>query len=188
MGPYTTSRCGTPIYMSPEALRSHERYGKPSDIWSLGAVISFICNTIHLFENIEDVFTWPGGRSSLDRNKYDIVLRQLVANMLCPNAAARPTASQILEKTSRNTMRHNVSRTLMESGHRSRLVPSYPLHPETLLPSLGRLDHTPPVQRWTHRSGPIFYDDDDDDYDDDDESDSEEYPTCVSGAAICHGL
>ena len=96
---YATSTCGTPIYMSPEALRRYERYGKPYDIWSLAAVISFVCNRVHLFHNVQDVFSWPGGKSSLDRRKYSIELRQLVADMLCPEPAARPTAGQVLTET-----------------------------------------------------------------------------------------
>ena len=96
---YATSTCGTPIYMSPEALRRYERYGKPSDIWSLAAVVSFVCNRVHLFHNVQEVFSWPGGKSSLDRRRYSIELRQLVGDMLCPEPAGRPTAGQVLTET-----------------------------------------------------------------------------------------
>ena len=93
---YATSRCGTPVYMSPEALDNDQRYGKSSDIWSLGAVISFVCNGSHLFHRFQEVLSWPGGKSTLDRGKYSIELRQLVADMLCPEATSRPRAGQVL--------------------------------------------------------------------------------------------
>ena len=100
---YATSRCGTYIYMSPEALSDDRRYGKASDIWSLGAVISFVCNRSHLFRKPQDVFSWPGGRSSLDRGKYSIELRQLVADMLCPDPALRPRAGKVLTEVQKKT-------------------------------------------------------------------------------------
>ena len=37
---YTTTLIGTPIYMSPEALKG-KRYGTPTDIWSLGVYMPF---------------------------------------------------------------------------------------------------------------------------------------------------
>ena len=40
---YARTQIGTPIYMSPEALKG-ERYGTPTDIWLLGATISNPCN------------------------------------------------------------------------------------------------------------------------------------------------
>ena len=95
---YTTTGAGTVTYMSPEALKDHERYGKPSDIWSLGAVISFICNERHLFWNPMEVAKWPGDKSSLDEFKYSIDLRRLTADMLCPTPLTRPTASKIVSE------------------------------------------------------------------------------------------
>ena len=85
--------------MSPEALEDHERYGKPSDVWSLGAVISFYCNGVHLFRTPREVKVWPGGKSTLERNKYSIELRQLTADMLFPKSNFRPTASKIVAET-----------------------------------------------------------------------------------------
>jgi serine/threonine protein kinase len=35
--------------MAPEVLREFESYSFPADIWSLGALISFMCNRQHLF-------------------------------------------------------------------------------------------------------------------------------------------
>ena len=67
---YANTRVGTAIYMSPEVLNSVSRYGKPSDIWSLGAVVSFtyICDGAHLSLHGTKVVTWQGGKSTLDKN------------------------------------------------------------------------------------------------------------------------
>lgn len=92
---YARTKIGTEIYMSPESLTA-ERYGKPSDIWSLGAVISAFCNGgKHLFTSQEAVTSWPGAKSSLDNTKYSIGLRQLTADMLCPTERMRPTAAKV---------------------------------------------------------------------------------------------
>ena len=87
--------------MSPEALKG-ERYGTPTDIWSLGATISYVCNQgKHLFNTEEAIENWPGGKSTLDRNKYPIEIRQLTANMMNPLGSKRPTAKEIIEKASK---------------------------------------------------------------------------------------
>ena len=94
---YARSCIGTAIYMSPEALDSYlgSRYGFGSDIWSLGAVISFFCNRVHLFQSVQAVRAWPGGESSLDQNKYSLKLRQITADMMNPLDTMRPTAANI---------------------------------------------------------------------------------------------
>ena len=94
---YTRSCIGTAIYMSPEAVDSFQgsRYSYPSDIWSLGAVISFYCNEGHLFRSVHAVKSWPGGKSSLDRGKYSLNLRQMTADMMNPLDTMRPTAAKI---------------------------------------------------------------------------------------------
>ena len=98
---YARSCIGTAIYMSPEALDSHlgNRYGFASDIWSLGAVISFFCNRRHVFQSVLAVRAWPGGRSSLDRSKYSLNLRQMTADMMHPLDTMRPTAEMIKAKS-----------------------------------------------------------------------------------------
>ncbi len=44
--------------MAPEVLRDFESYSFPADIWSLGALISFICNEKHLFMSEFDVMNF----------------------------------------------------------------------------------------------------------------------------------
>ena len=94
---YARTCIGTAIYMSPETLDSFQgsRYSYPSDIWSLGAVISFYCNRRHLFQSVHAVKVWPGNKSSLDRNRYSLNLRQITANMMNPSDTQRPTAATI---------------------------------------------------------------------------------------------
>ena len=102
-GQFYASTCiGTATYMSPEALNSFfgERYGKSADIWSLGALVSFFCNRRHLFQSEYSVRRWPGGISTLDRNKYCFALRQLTAHMMDPDESLRPSAKLIYKKAS----------------------------------------------------------------------------------------
>lgn len=95
---------GTPIYCSPEALNyDGQRLGKPTDIWSFGAVISAYCNKgTHLFRDERTVKKWPGAKSTLDNQKYSIELRQLTADMMCPEEKSRPTAAQISEEAGKD--------------------------------------------------------------------------------------
>ena len=69
-----------------------EKYSSPADMWSLGAVVSFLCNERHLFTSVASVVGWRGGQSPIDSGKYSIDLRQLVADLLSPNATRRLTA------------------------------------------------------------------------------------------------
>merc|ERR1712059_106560 len=96
---YTEYTMGTHIYMAPESLDKH-KYGTASDIWSLGAIISFCCNNgRHLFPSVRKVVSWPGGKSTLDQKKYSLDLRQLVADMLSPYEEYRPTAAKVRKET-----------------------------------------------------------------------------------------
>lgn len=62
--------------------------------------MSAFCNGgNHLFLSVEEVLDWPGGKSTLDRDKYGKELRQLVAKMLSPRASSRPTAAEVFEET-----------------------------------------------------------------------------------------
>ena len=98
---YAESYCGTEIYMSPEVLKG-QMYGTPTDIWSLGAVIYFICNGgKDLFANEKDVMKWRGGvgKSILEEKMYSIYLQKIVTDMLSPEEDIRPTANQLWQKS-----------------------------------------------------------------------------------------
>ena len=103
---YAASMGGTIIYMSPEVLRNcvtaPELYSSPADMWSLGTVISEFCNNGKgLFKSEQDVYNWPGGRSSLPGH-YSIGLKQMVADLLNPNPKSRPTAQKVRQETKLN--------------------------------------------------------------------------------------
>eukprot|EP00092_Neocalanus_flemingeri_P008995 GFUD01009679.1.p1 GENE.GFUD01009679.1~~GFUD01009679.1.p1 ORF type:complete len:271 (+),score=47.57 GFUD01009679.1:74-886(+) len=96
---YTKNAGGTICYMAPETLRQGGRVGTSADMWSLGAVISAYCNKgKHLFRSEFEVLGWEGGKSTLDRNRYTISLRQLTADLLTPMAVNRPTAKTVNEE------------------------------------------------------------------------------------------
>ena len=73
-----------------------ECYTTMSDMWSFGAVISFIANKgNHLFKSVPNVLVWPGGKSSLDSSVYSIELRQLTADLLNPDMNFRHSADKV---------------------------------------------------------------------------------------------
>ncbi len=88
---------GTPIYMAPEVLTEFQSYSFPADIWSFGALISYMCNGEHLFMSEDDVFDW-GIQNPVPRH-YSAKLRGLVTRMLHPNRKQRPNAEYILNET-----------------------------------------------------------------------------------------
>ena len=95
---YTRSKAGTEIYLAPEIL-NEGRVTTYTDIFSLGAIASFTCNRgKHLFHNCIQISSWEGGKSTLNRDKYSITFRQLVANMMNPMAQSRPDA-KLIERT-----------------------------------------------------------------------------------------
>ena len=90
-----------PIYF---LLQRGERYTAASDMWSLGAVLSFIANKgKDLFESAEQVRRWKGGKSTLDNALYSIDLRQLIADLLCPTPESRPTAKKLISEGQKET-------------------------------------------------------------------------------------
>jgi len=112
---YTSTVAGTPIYMAPEVLRG-ERYTVSADMWALGGIVSFWCNVgKHLFADLGKIITWPGGKSTLPPN-YTIGLRQLVADMLHPDPAARPTADKVLRETKSDNRQENGVHTIPSEG------------------------------------------------------------------------
>jgi serine/threonine protein kinase len=82
-----------------QVLIQFESYSFPADIWSMGALISFYCNTKHLFNSPAEVLQWSM-KSPLPVH-YSDPLRDLVAKMLDPLPAGRPTAEEIYDETNK---------------------------------------------------------------------------------------
>jgi len=102
---YATTCIGTPIYMAPEALQEGaSRYTFAADIWSMAAVISFLCNSgRHLFKTEGSVHNRRRGDRVLDDTEYySRDLRKLLDKMLNPREEKRPSAAQILWETMQN--------------------------------------------------------------------------------------
>ena len=91
---YANSRRGTKIYMAPEVLEPRN-YSFSADIWSLGAVITFVCNRQHLFTNWSKIQNWTK-QATIPSDRYSVGLVNLLASMLDPEKGQRPTAAQIL--------------------------------------------------------------------------------------------
>ena len=91
---YTNTYCGTPGYMAFEVV-FRENYTFSADIWSLGAVMSFVCNNgIHLFNDKYDVMRWLGTEDPLPRH-FNSFLRNIVNRLLRPNYEERPSAALV---------------------------------------------------------------------------------------------
>ena len=91
---YTNTYCGTPGYMASEVV-FRENYTFSADIWSLGAVMSFVCNNgIHLFNDKYDVMRWLGTEDPLPRH-FNSFLRNIVNRLLRPNYEERPSAALV---------------------------------------------------------------------------------------------
>jgi len=91
---YANSRCGTEIYMAPE-VDDFRNYSFSADIWSLGAVMTFVCNRRHLFTSWHMIQTWRK-QATIRRDMYSVGLVDLLASMLDPVKGERPTAAEIL--------------------------------------------------------------------------------------------
>ena len=90
---YANTYAGTYCYMAPEVLNGL-RYTSNADIWSFGAVISYVCNGSHLFESNDHVRQQNGMMDPLPSH-YSLNLRGLVARMLNVNSEQRPNALEI---------------------------------------------------------------------------------------------
>jgi serine/threonine protein kinase len=96
---------GTPTYMAPEVLNEFQSYSFPADIWSFGALISFMCNGTHLFWSHDSVFEWrltdplPG--------MFSRELKDLVTQMLNPNPKFRPSADYVWNETVKDDRQRN---------------------------------------------------------------------------------
>ena len=91
---------GTVCYLAPEVLRGDDPHTS-ADMWSLGALITYIANDgKHLFRRERDVFSWKGGRSPIERVcKYP--LPDLVLSLLSVDKHRRPSAKQLIQDDSK---------------------------------------------------------------------------------------
>lgn len=102
---YANTFCGTYCYMAPEVL-NRQPYKTNADLWSLGAVMSFVCNDgVHLFRTVRETRGWEGGKSTLPK-KYSIELRQTVADLMHPDYKQRPSAENILKWINEKDLQH----------------------------------------------------------------------------------
>lgn len=83
-------------YMAPEVLKE-DLYTSSADLWSLGAVISFVCNNgVHWFKDRQETISWQCGQNPVP-GFYSITLSQQVSNLLHPEYKMRPSAKSIVE-------------------------------------------------------------------------------------------
>ena len=99
---------GTICYLAPEVLRGDDPHITTSaDMWSLGAVLTYIANDRqHLFRRERDVFSWRGVRSPMKR-QFKYPLHDLVLSLLSVDKHSRPTAKELLEDELKHLERHS---------------------------------------------------------------------------------
>ena len=90
---------GTVCYLAPEVLRGDDPHISTSaDMWSLGAVITYIANDRQdLFRTERDVFNWRGEESPMKRKFKYSELHHLVLSLLSFEKHERPTADHVLK-------------------------------------------------------------------------------------------
>ena len=86
-------------YLAPEVLRGDDPHISTSaDMWSLGAVLTYIANDRkHLFRRERDVFNWRGYFSPVRRQFKYPEFHQLILSLLSVDKHSRPTAQQVLQ-------------------------------------------------------------------------------------------
>lgn len=85
------------LYMAPEVLKEEE-HAFSADMWSLGAVTSFVCNGgKHLFRSNYDI---TQSEVMIDRlsDHFSLGLRKMIVKLLCVNSKERPIAFEIQKK------------------------------------------------------------------------------------------
>ena len=90
---------GTICYLAPEVLKGDDPHITTSaDMWSLGAVLTYIANDRqHLFRSAMEVTGWIGDSSPIGREFKYPELHQLVLSLLSVDKQSRPTAKHVLQ-------------------------------------------------------------------------------------------
>ena len=87
---------GTVCYLAPEVLRGDPHISTSADMWSLGAVLTYVANDReHLFRREWDVFNWRGTRSPMRRQFNYPELHDLVLSLLSVDKHKRPSAEEV---------------------------------------------------------------------------------------------
>ena len=98
---------GTICYLAPEVLREDPHISTSADMWSLGAVLSYIANDReHLFRSERDVLGWRAQRSPMKREFKYPELHDLVLSLLSNEKHKRPSAEELLEDDRKNRHRN----------------------------------------------------------------------------------
>lgn len=110
-----------PIYMAPEVLR-FEEYSTSADMWSLGAVLSFLCHERHFFKSIKEVLQWNHGLFTDGPLDFlygdDKKLMSLADELLSPDPKSRPTAEEVkVECMKDNRQRTDIQLKLKEDTY-----------------------------------------------------------------------
>ena len=94
---YANTYAGTYCYMAPEVL-NQQKYTVSADMWSLGAVTSFLCNNKrHLFTSNDEVRRVKGGIDPFPR-RFSSSFRDAVVTLLRVDPKERPSARTIYQK------------------------------------------------------------------------------------------
>ena len=102
---------GTVCYLAPEVLREDPHVSTSADMWSLGAVITYITNDRkHLFRTETDVFRWRALRSPMRREFKYQELHKLVLSLLSVDKHKRPSAKEVQRCMDRNPERQEAPR------------------------------------------------------------------------------
>ena len=103
---HTNPEGGTVCYLAPEVLRGSGHVATSADMWSLGAVLSYIANDRkHLFRTEMDVFRWRGGRSPIKREFQYPGFHNLVRSLLSVEKHKRPSSDEVLSDQLQHTER-----------------------------------------------------------------------------------
>ena len=95
---HATAGGGSVCYLAPEVLRDDPHTTTSADMWSLGAVLTYIANNReHLFRAEQDVFQWKGEKSPMKRQFKYPELHTLVLSLLSVDKHRRPSAEEVLK-------------------------------------------------------------------------------------------